>query len=98
VQLALAASTCSAASWQPIETAPKDGTQILLYVPVLKRPVRSGHYYQSELYKHGKLESKSEGWTIYGDYFVTIDRTPPTHWMALPLPPNDIAQPRGPKI
>jgi hypothetical protein len=78
----------AAHGWAAIETAPKDGTQILLYLNVLKIPVRVGHYSNRETYSHGKLESQSEGWTIYGDYFVTIEQNQPTHWMPLPLPPN----------
>lgn len=66
--------------WQPIETAPKDGADILL-----------GAFYDSGHWDVvlGRWQSwrRLPGWPPCG-------RTYPTHWMPLPAPPT-IARARG---
>lgn len=70
-------------SWQPIDTAPKDGMQILMYcipneVPSLKHHVASGYWRSTD----GFL--KPGTWRFnhaVGPSFM------PTHWMPLPEPP-----------
>ena len=68
--------------WQPIETAPKDGTSILLCVAPFEPLV--GHF-DEEL-----------GWVDFVDEFDNSRRAlwiengeqyAPTHWMPLPPPP-----------
>lgn len=73
--------------WQPIDTAPKDGTRILAWIPELQDPIRIAHYYQTEHRKFGEVVSRSEGWR--GDTPLFALRHIPTHWMPLPsdLPP-----------
>ena len=62
-------------AWQPIETAPKDGTWILL-TEVLEGQMITGHPFI--LYWDDRW-----GWgDIYGKRDVN-----PTHWMPLPDPP-----------
>jgi hypothetical protein len=66
-------------NWQPIETAPKDGRDVLI----------GGDY----SYLNGVLmaswgtgSGQIPGWTdMEGDTYS------PTHWMPLPLPPRDSA-------
>lgn len=61
-------------TWQHIDTAPTDGTAILLYVP-MNRPgmrilaAKAGDY---------------EWWILSGS--VVLGK--PTHWMPLPVPPT----------
>lgn len=66
--------------WQPIETAPKDGTQILLFWPYITQEggVTTGHWYRAG-------EGVPDRWysPIVNGY-----ATPPTHWMPLPSPPS----------
>ncbi len=69
--------------WQPIETAPKDGTHVLLY--------RSGEY--ASLHEgYWKLShfGGSHAWGGAGWTFAGFDQ--PTHWMPLPAPPGDIPE------
>lgn len=66
--------------WQPIETAPKDGTDVLLWaaVPGTKDYIAVSGYF----------DEMDDAWTgavnsIYGP-FVN-----PTHWMHIPTPPGE---------
>lgn len=56
--------------WQPIETAPEDGSEVLLYQPNAGMQV-SWYGYDPD--------NEELGWYRFS----------PTHWMALPLLPND---------
>lgn len=70
---ALAAQPVQATeSWQPIETAPKDGTRLLL------------HYAPRRLTKVGKWDAGSCYWSA--DQW--LHEKAPTHWMPLPAPPH----------
>jgi hypothetical protein len=71
-------------SWQPIETAPRDGTRVLLWHP---RALARG-------------ENVIVGWWLIDDWWTSHncwlnDRDPdsdfdlaPTHWQPLPSPPT----------
>lgn len=65
--------------WQPIETAPKDGTDVLLYEPSnLGSEIYSGHY--------GGFLGRGGYWgclTCEGRCDMH-----PTHWKPLPNPPQ----------
>jgi len=63
--------------WQPIETAPKDGTHVLLYVDKGAAVNITGGFWDN----HPKC-----GCWIAGGY--TRKQFPPTHWMPLPEAPN----------
>jgi hypothetical protein len=73
-------------TWQPIETAPKDGTKLLLFYPNLNYPIRLGHYSKSEHREHDKITYQNEGWVAGGFSFGRKDPVP-SHWMPLPGPP-----------
>jgi hypothetical protein len=67
------------ASWQPIETAPKDGTRMLAWWPHLKQPVIAW------ISQGGSSYGK---WTFASFRFETIPPIiAPTHWMPLPEVP-----------
>jgi hypothetical protein len=70
-------------NWQPIETAPKDGTRVLIY-----------GYWDGEL---SDLDEEPEVWKArfsLGTWWVDSDQyyvarvVNPTHWMPLPKPPK----------
>ena len=73
--------------WQPIETAPKDATPILVYIPSQKdrKPVQE--VWWALLYDGGPgywstpLGPSGRGYTILPEA--------PTHWMPLPPPPAE---------
>lgn len=58
--------------WQPIETAPRDSTEVLVLVG--RKIIRLGWYF--------KPSSRTEGWRDENG-----NRINPTHWMPLPPPP-----------
>ena len=62
-------------TWQPIETAPRDGTPVLCYLP------QGGGAYGSAI-----LEARHNG-DIYGWQSGNGMMLRPTHWMPLPEPP-----------
>ena len=75
-------------TWYSIETAPKDGTDILLFLPGHKQKISIGRYILSERYEHGVLEHRYERWHV-GAYIFGDDCPTPTHWMPLPSGPEE---------
>lgn len=71
--------------WQPIETAPKDGTRILIFQGGLEwsREVQIGWW------DSGGTRS---GWSAssYEDGHILNEKQAPTHWMPLPSPPESL--------
>jgi len=76
--------------WQPIETAPKDGTDILvMYIHISTQCVFNAFWIKHE---EGLNEPEDEGWWSYvwsevGRTLLT-DKQTPTYWMPLPQPPE----------
>lgn len=58
--------------WQPIDTAPRDGTRVLLWYPAWIQ-----HVFTAE-FEHGNWQT--------GVWYS--NRAKPTHWMLLPSPPE----------
>ena len=75
-------------TWQPIETAPVDGTEILL---LIDGKVIEGHWLEIEDPHYGSFGS----WELvvlpfHGCGCCASDDPPePTHWMPLPEPPEE---------
>ena len=70
--------------WQPIETAPKDGTPILIYSG-LRVDVPLGHVdHEKSIY----ISSFDGDWWIWDGNFGAEYAYEPTHWMNLPEPPK----------
>lgn len=59
--------------WQPIETAPKDGEMVLLFVPLK----HNGKFHM------GAYRFDNGHWWTDSHTFVSN----PSHWMPLPKPP-----------
>lgn len=77
------------AEWQPIDTAPRDGTPILL-----AGGEDDNTKYATEL-EAAKMRSPCRGWWHHDGWIITlaeaccisVGRDNPTHWMPLPEPP-----------
>ena len=72
--------------WQPIETAPQDGTWVLLLCinPYhIEKPIYRVARWQ--VWDHARVK---KAWRIEGNSTYDWD-SPPTHWMPLLEPPVD---------
>lgn len=83
-------------AWQPIETAPKDGTEV---IGIYYRPAEDG--FKRVVYgpwtmawDHNHWRSSWDGSEVieymndpFGTDYKDLD-SPPTHWMPLPAPPK----------
>lgn len=67
-------------SWQPIETAPKNGTNILVWWPNEFHCPLVAHW------NNGKYNGDKIGWKLTA--WSNSKETEPTHWMPLPQPPK----------
>lgn len=79
--------------WQPIETAPKDGTSILGWSEERgQRETKMGKYtegspgYAKWKDGYGPLNS-GWAWDTHHNWLTTWN---PTHWMPLPPPPSNM--------
>ena len=65
--------------WQPIETAPKDGRAIILYLPWLKT-ARTGRW---------AIKGPRRGWLVHWSTTnKSVVASEPTLWMSLPELPE----------
>jgi len=71
--------------WLPIESAPKDGENVMLYAPTENYEVCIGWYGDTtkKWFACGSEATASDG---AGDWQTVYQ---PTHWMPLPAPPTD---------
>lgn len=67
--------------WQPIESAPKDGTLVLCAAGALM----ASCMYRSHMTPNWVLPGQN-GW------IWPFGKEDPTHWMPLPAPPVDVTQ------
>ena len=79
-------------NWQPIETAPKDGTVILIHVEKWRDSVWAAYWYGANTQSFG---DRDYPWVVLDPSeheqlnAWTADRV--THWMPLPPPPEPSA-------
>lgn len=69
--------------WKTIDTAPKDGTEILIFVPMEYTGGKKRLGYGVAKYDY----SNKFSWSIPLNYAQNIEGEP-THWMPLPPPPE----------
>ncbi len=76
--------------WQPIETAPKDGSTILLCVSNSERePVIVTGLWVTEAMDWSGWPITEPTWReVWCHFQLASDGDNPTHWMPLPTPPQ----------
>lgn len=70
--------------WQPIDTAPKDGSWVLLWLPSPRSYLVKARWLDSEEY----VDDIWHEWQQQGGDRVRCILPGPTHWMPLPKPPK----------
>jgi hypothetical protein len=73
--------------WQPIETAPKDGSAIVIYCP--RRGVCAPAHWDDCKY----ATKPRPYWRHFGEYLWGVAETrrdQPTHWMPIPAHPEAV--------
>lgn len=78
-------------NWKPIDSAPKDGTRILLYLPNLKDEycVQIGYWWENITMAYGKVTHETRKWTWGSGFPSLIKPEPePTDWMEIPEGPK----------
>jgi len=75
-------------AWQPIDTAPKDGSQLLLFCGDYEPPFFVGSFTWIDLPKDH--EDYWEGWSFSEEILANHcgAEPEPTHWMPLPATPD----------
>lgn len=69
-------------AWQPIATAPHDGTSVLVYAPANKCAYYDRHQRPCWSVDHWHYTTHGAGW------YKQAPDTPWTHWMPLPEAPR----------
>lgn len=77
--------TAEPSGWRPIETAPKDGTKVMLLCPRFG-VCAPGEWDTNEFNKKPKPYWTHWGERIWGVKWIRDDQ--PTHWQPLPQPPE----------
>lgn len=70
--------------WQPIETAPRDGTDILVWSEILEE---LGNQSFGKL--HAIARCVGGCWDVSHTCYYSVEAVNPTHWMPLPTPPKE---------
>lgn len=76
--------------WQPIETAPRDGTAVLLYQPWKsgRETLCIGHYANGWINQLCLYCAHDQARKFGGEIGNEVSHCDPTHWMPLPEPPK----------
>jgi len=69
--------------WQPIETAPRDGSSVIVFGPAMNKPTL-GHW---DAERYSRNPKPHWEWAPYFGVRWNRDNQP-THWMPLPEPPR----------
>lgn len=81
-------------NWRPIETAPKDGSSILLFIPGFEcRKVYCGYWDDDRYAAKPKPYWSNDAERWLGK--VSVRSNTPSHWMPFPDPPTDATEITG---
>jgi len=81
--------------WQPIETAPKDGTRILVWGGVKEAPLSHAYGPNTSVclvsYREGDC-SMNPAFYVEDECYYLVEVCHPTHWQHLPKSPEEDAK------
>jgi hypothetical protein len=81
-------------NWMSMESAPRDGTKVLLFIPRV-RSIIIGFFIDKSEYLYGKEVFRTRHWCTYGK-FTGIENLnspyEPSQWMPLPELPNSVPE------
>ena len=85
---ALSQPPAPAEGWRPIETAPKDGSRVLLWW--CTRGASVGHFEYDDMFSErpSRWVSPEFGWRSDGDQCIPVNQEHCTRWMPLPAAPE----------
>lgn len=75
--------------WRLIETAPQDGTSVLLYIRQFAQPIVIGSYVVALKAWQIQHHFTEKGIDVHLDRPLREQKGAATHWMFLPVPPAD---------
>ena len=75
--------------WKPIESAPKDGTLILLWDKDLELAISGCWFNDAGIDTPDAFEPPCSFWSSSADLVEWAELDNPTHWMPLPTPPQE---------
>jgi hypothetical protein len=81
-------------SWQPIETAPRDGSRVLCWAPGWQPCLLIWKLNNRIQYAHSQKAMLDHAIEYFGDYDewddydLALSGNGPTHWLPLPEPPK----------
>lgn len=78
--------------WQPIETAPKDGTRVLLGFERNRSNIEIGWWEDSEHRRFGQIVSETHEWRQLNPYAHLSQALPPQPKWWMPIPPLPVCE------
>jgi hypothetical protein len=70
--------------WQPIETAPRDGTPLLLWARLKSKPPTGDDFHPIVEFWHRSIDR----WKVTPEDLNSEDDLIATYWIAIPEPPK----------
>lgn len=70
--------------WKPIDTAPKDGTAVLLWARLSTYPPEPDNYFRIVGFWHRAIAR----WKVAPEHLNAQEELIATHWAPLPQPPQ----------
>lgn len=72
--------------WKAMDTAPRDGTRVLLFIPD-KKEIVIGFYVDRVEFAYGKEVRRTQRWEVISSYMGLFGDPQPMYWMPLPVAP-----------
>lgn len=78
-------------NWNPMESAPRNGTPVLLWARLRSNPPSPDDWYPIVGFWHASIQQ----WKVSPEHLNREEDLNASHWIALPEPPNSLGQARS---